>query len=91
MASSSRRKLLGRARKSVFHCSTRCVRRAFLWGNATRWTIPPTGAADAVYSGKSKVRGLMQFLAARVPHAFQPSLLSTDPDWCESRRVPLTF
>ena len=32
MASSSRRKLLGRARKSVFHCSTRCVRRAFLCG-----------------------------------------------------------
>lgn len=32
MASSSRRKLLGRARKSVFHCSTRCVRRAYLCG-----------------------------------------------------------
>ena len=32
MASISRRKLLGRTRKSVFHCSTRCVRRAFLCG-----------------------------------------------------------
>ena len=32
MASTSRRKLLGRARKAVFHCSTRCVRRAFLCG-----------------------------------------------------------
>ena len=32
MASSSRRKLLARARKSVFHCSTRCVRRAYLCG-----------------------------------------------------------
>ncbi len=34
MASCSRRKLLGWARKSVFHCSTRCVRRVFLCGKA---------------------------------------------------------
>ena len=32
MASISRRKLLGRNRKAVYHCSTRCVRRAFLCG-----------------------------------------------------------
>ena len=32
MVASARRKLLGRARKAVFHCSARCLRRAFLCG-----------------------------------------------------------
>ena len=32
MVACARRKLLGGARKAVFHCSTRCVRRAFLCG-----------------------------------------------------------
>ena len=32
MVAYSRRKLLGRDRKAVYHCWARCVRRAFLWG-----------------------------------------------------------
>ena len=32
MVACARRRLLGRARKAVFHCSARCVRRAFLRG-----------------------------------------------------------
>ena len=32
MKNCSRRKLLGRNRKGVYHCSTRCVRRAYLCG-----------------------------------------------------------
>ena len=32
MVASARRKLLGRYRKAVYHCSTRCVRRAWLCG-----------------------------------------------------------
>ncbi len=32
MVAYSRRKLLGRGRKAVYHCWARCVRRAFLWG-----------------------------------------------------------
>ena len=32
MASFARRKLLGRSRKAVFHCTARCVRRAWLCG-----------------------------------------------------------
>ena len=32
MVACARRKLLGRARKTVFDCWTRCVRRAFLCG-----------------------------------------------------------
>ncbi len=38
MVASARRKLLGRARKAVFHCTARCVRRAFLCG-----LDPPSG------------------------------------------------
>ena len=29
MVANARRKLLGRARKAVFHCAARCVRRAW--------------------------------------------------------------
>ena len=40
MVASARRKLLGRARKAVFHCTARCVRRAFLCG------LDPTSGED---------------------------------------------
>ena len=40
MAANARRKLLGRARKAVFHCTARCVRRAFLCG------LDPTSGED---------------------------------------------
>ena len=40
MVANARRKLLGRARKAVFHCTARCVRRAFLCG------LDPTNGED---------------------------------------------
>ena len=79
MVANARRKLLGRARKAVFHCTARCVRRAFLCG------LDPTSGEDyshrrdwivnrekqlstAVHHRSGVPRGTKQPSACRAPY-----------------------
>ena len=80
MVANARRKLLGRGRKAVFHCSARCVRRAFLCGqdpltgqdysHRRDWIIRREEQLSALFAIEVEFRAeLSNHLHAVAPHA----------------------
>ncbi len=58
MVASARRKLLGGERQAVFHCWTRCVRRAFLCGRDSRTRKDYSHRRDWIVRREEQLAGL---------------------------------